>query len=46
MTDENEEICGESFDHDLERQSDPEDEIQVFWCNNCGAEIFEESEDD
>lgn len=41
MSDEEDWICGESYDHDF---PEPEyvDSLAVLVCRNCGAEIFEE----
>ena len=39
------EVCGESFDHDL-REIDHRDGLRNLECRLCGAEIFEEDEDD
>ena len=37
VLDEPEEICGETFDHDLREIS-----VGTYECRKCGAEIFEE----
>lgn len=39
MTENYDEICGESYDHDLTVLSD-EDGILVEECRECGAEII------
>jgi hypothetical protein len=38
VLDEPEEICGETFDHDLREISEG-----IYECRKCGAEIFEEA---
>jgi hypothetical protein len=43
--DEIDEVCGESFDHDLDVTYDGPDE-RILWCRRCGAEIWEDPEDD
>lgn len=35
-----EEVCGESYDHDL-RVIDERDGTVTYECRNCGAEIIE-----
>jgi hypothetical protein len=40
----NEEVCGESYDHDL-RIVDERDGIVAYECRNCGAEIAAEPDD-
>lgn len=41
--DENGEVCGESYDHDLDTIYEGPDGRQ-FVCKNCGAEIWEDPE--
>lgn len=43
VNDEDEEICGESFDHDPV-VVDERDGERALWCRNCGAEWTEASE--
>lgn len=47
MSDEDdcEEVCGEAFDHDLRILHDSDDG-RVYECRRCGAEIWEDFEDD
>ena len=44
VEDDEAEICGESYDHDL-RFIDERDGIRTYECRGCGAEIIEEDED-
>ena len=39
-------VCGESFDHDEELISEGEDGSKTFQCRTCGAELFEEADYD
>lgn len=43
MSDEDEFVCGESFDHDLD-EGDTRDGLTTYNCRSCGAEIWEEEE--
>lgn len=43
MTEEDESICGESYDHDAETTYE-DDEILQWICHNCGAEGWEDKE--
>jgi hypothetical protein len=38
-----EEICGEAYDHTLDVHYEDEDG-RVLWCRECGAEIIEEAD--
>ena len=42
---EDELTCGESYDHDLTLVGES-DGLRTYECLNCGAEIWEEEEDD
>lgn len=43
VSDETEEVCGETYDHDL-REVDRRDGWVTWECHGCGAEILEEEE--
>ncbi len=43
-TEEEDEVCGESYDHDLDVHYEDED-MRILWCGNCGAEIIEDRDD-
>lgn len=45
MSDEEELVCGEALDHDLD-EGDSQDGITIYNCRNCGAEIWEEEENE
>lgn len=40
MSDDSDDICGETFDHDL-RLIDERDGDRSYECRVCGAEIYE-----
>ncbi len=44
MNDEDEDICGYTFDHDLELRSE-QDGVRIYECRRCGAEIIEDDEE-
>lgn len=37
-------VCGESFDHDLRLISEGDGQ-RTYECQNCGAELWEEDDD-
>lgn len=43
--DEDEMVCGESYEHDLSLL-DSRDGISSYECRNCGAEVFSEDDED
>lgn len=43
--DEDELVCGESYDHDL-RLIDEADGCSTWECRECGAEIYEDPDDE
>lgn len=43
VTTDTEDICGETYDHDLNLMSE-RDSMRVYECRKCGAEIIEEDE--
>lgn len=45
MITEDEEVCGESYDHDLVLL-DERDGYATYECRRCYAEIYEDPEDD
>jgi hypothetical protein len=45
MPSDDEEICGESYDHDLSLISE-RDGCRTYECRRCGAEIWEDDEAD
>ena len=43
--DDNTDVCGESFDHDL-ALIDERDGYTTYECRTCGTEVFTEPEDE
>jgi predicted RNA-binding Zn-ribbon protein involved in translation (DUF1610 family) len=44
MTNPSEEVCGETWDHDL-RVIDSRDGSTTYECRECGAEVIEDHDD-
>lgn len=40
------ELCGESYDHDLKLISEGDDGSKSWECRRCGAEVIEDPEDE
>lgn len=45
MTSDTDWVCGESYDHDLRLVSEGGG-MRTYECDNCGAELWEEDDDD
>lgn len=45
VTNEDDWVCGESYDHDLRLVGESGGQ-RTYECGNCGAEIWEEDDDD